>query len=103
MAETVNIEEHKENNKPKYYLKNGFLNRNILKLFALVFMTIDHVDDASSLFCKYVAEKLARESGQNVLCTGGIFTDDPTERDISKLYENLDEMIRDWAVFFTDD
>lgn len=66
-------------------------------------MTIDHVDDANSLFCKYVAEKLAKETGQNVLCTGGIFTDDPTERDISKLYENLDEMIRDWAVFFTDD
>lgn len=67
------------------------------------FMTIDTADDPDSLFCRYTAETLARTTGQNVLCTGGIFTESPTERDISKLYENINEMITDWSVFFTDD
>ena len=67
------------------------------------FLTINQAEDPDSLFCSYVAGTLAEKTGQNVLCTGGIFTDNPTERDINKLYENLDEMIRDWCVFFTDD
>ena len=67
------------------------------------FLAIDQAEDPDSLFCKHVAKTLAEKTGQNVLCTGGIFTDNPTERDISKLYENVDEMIRDWTVFFTDD
>ena len=67
------------------------------------FLSIDSSPDPDSLFCRYVAESLAKETGQNVLCTGGIFTDNPSDRDIAKLYENLDEMIRDWCVFFTDD
>lgn len=64
---------------------------------------IDNHSDADSLFCSYVARTLAKKTGQNVLCTGGIFAQDPSERDISKLYENVDEMIHDWTVFFTDD
>lgn len=65
--------------------------------------TIDNVDNPDVLFCKHVAKSLAEKTGQNVLCTGGIFAENPTERDISKLYENVDEMIKDWTVFFTDD
>ncbi|MBQ9156120.1 MAG: hypothetical protein IJ137_05015 [Eubacterium sp.] len=65
--------------------------------------SIDFVENPDELFCRYVAETLAAAAGQNVLCTGGIYADNPTERDISKLYENIDEMIRDWTVFFTDD
>lgn len=65
--------------------------------------SISRVDEPGALFCEYTARTLAAMTGQNVLCTGGIFTDSPTERDISKLYENIDEMIRDWTVFFIDD
>ncbi len=66
-------------------------------------LSIENEENADRLFCRYVAESLAKITGQNVLCTGGIFTEEPSERDISKLYENIDEMIRDWTVFFTDD
>ena len=65
--------------------------------------SIDNFPEPDSLFCSYVAKSLAGKTGQNVLCTGGIFTENPSERDLAKLYENLDEMIRDWCVFFTDD
>lgn len=67
------------------------------------FLSIDNSPDSDSLLCRYVAEILAKKTGQNVLCTGGIFVDNPSDRDIAKLYENIDEMIRDWCVFFTDD
>ena len=66
-------------------------------------LTLDNVAEPDALFCRYTAEKLAKKTGQNVLCTGGIFTDNPSERDIAKLYENIDEMMQDWSVFFTDD
>ena len=66
-------------------------------------LTLDNVEEPDALFCRYTAEKLAKKTGQNVLCTGGIFTDNPSERDIAKLYENIDEMMQDWSVFFTDD
>ena len=70
---------------------------------ALAFYSIDQTENPDSLFCRYTAGQLAKKTGKSVLCTGGIFTENPTERDISKLYENLDEMIRDYTVFYTDD
>lgn len=63
---------------------------------------ISNVEDPDALFCKYVAENLAMQTGQNVLCTGGIFVEDPDEHQMDKLYENIDEMIQDWTNFLTD-
>lgn len=54
------------------------------------------------LFCTYVAEELCKKTGQRVLCTGGIYVDEPDEHQIDKLYENVDEMILDWVNFLTD-
>ncbi len=59
-------------------------------------------EQADALFCSYVAENIARQTGQRTLCTGGVFVDDPDEHQMAKLYENIDEMIRDWANFYTD-
>ncbi len=64
---------------------------------------IESWDHAESLFCIYVAEEMAKVTGQRVLCTGGVFVDNPNAHDLGKLYENIDEMIRDWSVFFTED
>lgn len=58
--------------------------------------------DPDRLFCQYIAENLAVQTGKNVLCTGGIFVDNPDDHMIAKLYENVDEMIQDWANFLTD-
>ncbi len=60
------------------------------------------VEDPDRLMCTYVAETLCKKTGRNVLCTGGIFVDDPDERQIQKLYENIDEMIKDWINFLED-
>ena len=59
-------------------------------------------DMADESFCAYVAENIARQTGQRTLCTGGVYVDNPDEHQIRKLYENIDEMIMDWANFLTD-
>ena len=59
-------------------------------------------DMADESFCAYVAENIARQTGQRTLCTGGVYVDNPDEHQLAKLYENIDEMIRDWANFLTD-
>ena len=51
------------------------------------------------LGCPYIAESLCKKTGQRVLCTGGIFVENPDEHQIDKLYENVDEMIMDWVHF----
>lgn len=43
-----------------------------------------------------------KTTGQRTLCTGGVYVDNPDEHQLAKLYENIDEMIRDWANFLTD-
>lgn len=63
---------------------------------------LSNVSEPDSLFCKYVAESLAAQTGQNVLCTGGIFVESPDEHETAKLYENVDDMIKDWVHFFAD-
>lgn len=59
-------------------------------------------ENADDLFCTYVAENIAAQTGQRTLCTGGVFVENPDERQQAKLFENIDEMIKDWATFFTD-
>ena len=46
-----------------------------------------------------IAENLCKKTGQRVLCTGGIFVEEPDAHQIDKLYENIDEMIMDWVHF----
>lgn len=58
-----------------------------------------HLSEVSNTFCDYVAENLSKQTGRNVLCTGGLFVPDPDERQTMKLYENIDEMIHDWIHF----
>ena len=60
---------------------------------------ITDVDNPEDLFCPYIAESLCKKTGQRVLCTGGIFVENPDEHQIDKLYENVDEMIMDWVHF----
>lgn len=67
-----------------------------------VVSVISDVEDPDALFCKYVAENLAIQTGQKVLCTGGVFVEEPDEHQMDKLYENIDEMIQDWTNFLTD-
>lgn len=57
-------------------------------------------DDPEPLFTIYVAENLARHTGKNVVCSGGIFVDDPDEHQVDKLYENVDSLIKDWVTFY---
>ncbi len=59
-------------------------------------------ENASDLFITYVAEKLCKETGKRVLCTGGVFVDQPDDRQMDKLYENIDELVRDWTMFLVD-
>ena len=59
-------------------------------------------DMADESFSAYVAENIARQTGQRTLCTGGVYVENPDERQLAKLYENIDEMIRDWANFLVD-
>ena len=59
-------------------------------------------EDPEKYFTIYVADQLARKTGKNVLCTGGIFVDNPDEHETEKLYENIDEMITDWVNFLND-
>ena len=53
-------------------------------------------------FTIYVADQLARKTGRSVLCTGGVFVEDPDQAQTAKLYENIDEMIMDWVNFLSD-
>ena len=64
--------------------------------------TINSCENASDLFISYVAESLCRQTGKRVLCTGGVFVDQPDEHQTRKLYENIDELIRDWTMFMAD-
>lgn len=59
-------------------------------------------DNADASFCAYVAENIAKQTGQRTLCTGGVYVDNPDEHQLEKLYENIDEMIQDWANFLID-
>ena len=59
-------------------------------------------DNADASFCAYVAKNIAKQTGKRTLCTGGVYVDNPDEHQIRKLYENIDEMIMDWANFLTD-
>lgn len=59
-------------------------------------------EKAEKYFTIYVADQLARKTGQNVLCTGGVFVEEPDEYQTDKLYENIDEMIMDWMNFLSD-
>lgn len=59
-------------------------------------------DNADASFCAYVAENIAKQTGQRTLCTGGVYVDNPDEHQLDKLYENIDEMIQDWANFLID-
>ncbi len=59
-------------------------------------------EDADASFCAYVAENIAKQTGQRTLCTGGVYVDHPDEHQLDKLYENIDEMIHDWANFLVD-
>lgn len=58
--------------------------------------------NADASFCAYVAENIAKKTGQRTLCTGGVYVDQPNEHEQNKLYENIDEMIMDWVNFLTD-
>ena len=60
---------------------------------------ITDVENPEDLFCPYIAENLCKKTGQRVLCTGGIFVEEPDAHQIDKLYENIDEMIMDWVHF----
>lgn len=65
--------------------------------------TIIKSDDfADDSFCAYVAENIAQKTGQRTLCTGGVYVENPDDHEKDKLYENIDEMILDWANFLTD-
>ena len=64
--------------------------------------TIESCPDASGLFITYVADRLCRLTGKRVLCTGGVFVDEPDEHQTEKLYENIDDLIRDWTMFLSD-
>lgn len=59
-------------------------------------------DNADASFCAYVAENIAKQTSQRTLCTGGVYVDNPDEHQLDKLYENIDEMIQDWANFLID-
>lgn len=61
---------------------------------------LSNVETPDDLFCRYIAETLAANTGKNVLCTGGIFVNEPTEHEVEKLYENIDDMIKDWVTFY---
>lgn len=60
------------------------------------------VEDPEPLMCSYVSESICKKTGKNVLCTGGIFVENPDENQVRKLYENVDEMIMDWVNFLND-
>lgn len=68
----------------------------------VVSRVITDEEDPSPFFCSYVADRLCRKTGKNVLVTGGICVPDQDERMTDKLYENIDEMIMDWVNFLTD-
>ena len=42
---------------------------------------ITDVDNPEDLFCPYIAESLCKKTGQRVLCTGGIFVENPDQRE----------------------
>ena len=59
-------------------------------------------EEPDRFFTIYVADQLARKTGRSVLCTGGVFVEDPDQAQLDKLYENIDEMILDWVNFLAD-
>ena len=62
---------------------------------------ITTMEDPESTFCIYVADQICKATGKNVICTGGIYVDHPSQHEVEKLYENVDELIKEW-VFFND-
>ncbi len=61
---------------------------------------ITDLEDAAPTFVPYVADKLCRETGQKVVVTGGIYVDNPDDHQKDKLYENVDDIIKDWVNFY---
>ena len=61
----------------------------------------EHIPNMPYSFCAYVADSLAKQTKQNVLCTGGLWMNEEelTDRQVDKLFENIDEIIWDWIHF----
>lgn len=60
------------------------------------------LDDPESTFCIYVADKICKATGKNVICTGGIYCNNLSDHEMDKLYENVDDLIKDWVFFNAD-
>ncbi len=63
---------------------------------------ISTLEDPESSFCIYVADKICKATGKTVLCTGGIYVPNPSEQEVAKLYENVDDLIKEWVRFYDD-
>ncbi len=63
---------------------------------------INCLEDPESNFCIYVADQICKATGKNVLCTGGIYVPNPSDHEVAKLYENVDDLIKEWLNFYTD-
>ena len=50
---------------------------------------ITDVENPEDLFCPYIAENLCKKTGQRVLCTGGIFVEEPDAHQIDTKKEIL--------------
>ncbi|MDO4977612.1 MAG: hypothetical protein Q4E53_10165 [Eubacteriales bacterium] len=60
------------------------------------------LENPEATFCIYVADKISKATGKTVLCTGGIYVDNPSEHEVAKLYENVDDLIKEWLFFNAD-
>lgn len=61
---------------------------------------ITTMEDPEATFCIYVADRICKATGKTVLCTGGIYVDNPSEHEVAKLYENVDDLIKEWLQFY---
>ena len=61
---------------------------------------ITTLENPEETFCIYVADELSKKTGKHVVCSGGIYVDNPTEHEKDKLYENIDDLIKDWLNFY---
>lgn len=61
---------------------------------------ITNMEDPESTFCIYVADRICKATGKNVLCTGGVYVNNPSDHEINKLYENIDDLIKEWLQFY---
>lgn len=63
---------------------------------------ITNLENPESTFCIYVADRICKATGKKVLCTGGIYVENPSEQEMGKLYENVDDLIKEWLSFYDD-